>query len=261
LVIGLGSILMANRAPISEDGYSFLDYRPLRIVSVNDMVAEESIGVATVISDVSLRFIHVSELPPGTRVSVDLDLPDANVALDAVVTSCRARVAAGQDPFFQVELKYMHVSEASRRELIRYFFEDATPRAFSMTQNSVQKEKAARGRGKELRKQPRTEALIPIYLTHGGGEKEFGVLTDLSPKGARLKLPLELKPGSNVLVQIPWLRGALKAKVVRCIKESGQINPPCDIGLQFLTELNLTPNQMKMIQVLRSNASSLVPAA
>src|SRR5262249_7548706 len=63
LGIGVYAIMFAKKKPFSTEVYSFFDYRPVEVGSVNgNSLSQSHPGVAIVISEKSLRFTSVSAL-------------------------------------------------------------------------------------------------------------------------------------------------------------------------------------------------------
>jgi hypothetical protein len=260
LVTGFVAVLMSTRRPVSNEAYSFFDYRPLQIRKINgvDSVGR-NLGIATVISLKHPSFLHVHEFKAGDRLEFALDLPDSNIRIEAEVLACSPRITSGHEPCFQVDLGYVSLSDQARLRLIDYFFEDATPRAFNL--QAQEPLATPRDKRNTRRNHPRISALLPITIQPQGAEAHLGLLVDLSAGGARLKLPMELKVGTMVQLQVPWFVGTREAKVSRCLREDGQVNPPCDIGLEFLSAMDLSERQRKSIAGIKSSASTLLPAA
>ncbi len=117
----------------------------------------------------------------------------------------------------------------------------------------------------EQRRQSRLPALAPVFVTDIGvsdaPSQVLGLLVDLSENGARLKLPISLELGTSMRVEIPWFEGSVNAKVIRCSRESGQLNPPCDIGIQFETAIKISRRLRRSMKNLKESVEDYASAA
>jgi hypothetical protein len=253
------AISMGTKRPFSNDAYSFFDYRPLRIETVDGKkFGGEGLGLATAISNRNLHFLHMKEFAAGSMLRFELDLPDSHLTLEAVVESCKVKKAGDRHSVYETNLRYAELPYASRIELIRYFFEDATPKVVATT--SI-REPGRKETTSNQRRSSRLPALIPVYVSGKQSSSQvLGLLVDLSEAGARLKLPETFSNGQQVMVDIPWMGGVLQAEVIRCVRESGQKNPPCDVGIRFSTSIQISPQQRKEINALKSSAEDRIPA-
>jgi cellulose synthase (UDP-forming) len=254
VLVSAAALLMARKKPYAEDTYSFFDYRPVRVRRIDGQEAEEhDLGVATVISAKSLSMIHMTPFPPEAMVEIELDLPSASLPLRAKVTRSHAQIAKGQAPIFQSELEFVQLTQSSRIRLVRYFFEDATPKLFASA--PVEKVEKINKTGNEQRGRQRLPTIIPIfYRSETEPRSTLGLLADISWTGARIKISGSLEVGSTIVIDLPWFTGSVKAEVVRCTREQGQAHPPCDVGVRFLAKVEFTPQQLKSIQALKSSA-------
>jgi cellulose synthase/poly-beta-1,6-N-acetylglucosamine synthase-like glycosyltransferase len=254
LVLGILALVVARKRPLFQDSYSFLDYRPLQIREVNGKGTPElAPGIAVAISDRSLRFIHLQGLRAGTRASILLDLPGHELELHCEVTRCHPVITQGQSPFFQIDLDYVKLPQEAKMVLMKYFFEDAAPRVMARGDTDRQLEEGPR-KGPELRKTERLPSLLPVFVREigGKGEARIGLLVDLSEAGARIKFPGKLDAQCEVEVQIPWTESVVKGQVMRCVRESGQVNPPHDIGIRFHQNIQLTPIQRSSVEAVKA---------
>lgn len=259
----IGAIALRNsfKRPRSHESYSFFDYRPMQIKRVNDdRVSDESIALATVISESGLICAHNHSYSLGTKVGIVLSLPDADLILDTIVTQSEPIIRSGQAPFFQIHLKYQNIGQDERLELIRYFFEDATPRVFSLSERASQIGTPVK-KSINQRIGERVQSLVPVYVEplelNSFAPRSLGLLVDISLKGARIKFPGELPLGTRVNVQVPWYNGTIAAKVVRCVQESGQMNPPSDIGFEFESPILLSKEQKDSLKELNTTILAL----
>lgn len=262
----IGSIAMRNslKKPSSSESYSFFDYRPMQIKRVNDQVVDHSsVALATTISEKGLVCVHTELYPVGTKVGVVLSLPDIDLILDTKVIRSEPIVKAGQAPFFQAHLQYQNMSREEHLELIRYFFEDATPRVFSLFDRKTAAPAAKQAKNQRIGE--RVQSLVPVYVESldivNQDSRTLGLLVDISLKGARVKFPNGFSVGEKVRVQMPWYNGTVTAKVVRCVQESGQMNPPCDVGFEFDEPILLTREQKDSMSELNASLKNMVSAA
>ncbi|MBI3556442.1 MAG: glycosyltransferase, partial [Deltaproteobacteria bacterium] len=246
VALGIGAVRLTLKRPVSDEAYAFFDYRPLQIRTVDGAIPlARSTGIAVTISEKMVRFIHVQEFSPGARLHIELDLPDALLALETAVVACRRKESRGQGRLFETELRFSNLAVADRFELIRYFFEDATPRIFSSLNGG-----GARSVDKKFldqRRQSRLPALLPVFVFADGEadpiatakDAVIGLVVELSTTNARIKMPSLIAVGQVIRLQIPWVDVSVLAKVARCSRESGQVNPPYDIGLSFALDITL----------------------
>lgn len=238
--VALAGFRTLRKVPISKEGYTFFDYRSVRVKTQNDVAFPgATLGIAFVISEHSVQVVHMGPLPFGAVIGFDLDLPDASLSLTGRVNRCEPWVNQGMDALFIVEMRLIGVDEKTKQELSRYFFEDATPRAMNTAAKIVRENPAGRKGGEQRRKSVRLQTLHPAIIEEskpGGTTGQVGLLIDLSSGGARMKYPVAVEVGSMVHVQIPWLKKSLAARVARCTREAGQVNPPYDIGVTFVQE-------------------------
>lgn len=216
VVISALALGRARKTAAWHEAYSFFDPRPVRIMRQGAMPSEVGdFGVATAISERHIKFYRTQPLKAGERIAIEITLPQNALTFEAEVASS---TQDGPQGLFQISLRYPELASSVRSELLKYFFEDATPRMISDYTRPLASQSSATP-DNDRRSIERIEGLVPVLIRSDGqnSQDQLALSADVSEGGSRIQIQIQssLATGSVVHVRFPWSQRSVRARVVR----------------------------------------------
>jgi cellulose synthase (UDP-forming) len=243
----------ARKTAAWHEAYSFFDPRPVRIIRLGATPSEEGdFGVATAISERHIKFYRTQALEKGEQVAIEISLPQNTLTFEAEVDSC---TQDGPQGLHQISLRYPELASSVRSELLKYFFEDATPRMISGYTRPLASQSPA-VQGSERRSIERTEGLVPVLIRSDekDSQDQLALSADVSEGGSRVQIDSGLAMGSVVHVRFPWSQRSVRARIVRRGGGEGgrQGGRSQELGLQFESPVSGLPTRARAAGKLKA---------